>query len=217
MKNEIGYEHYFINYFLFIPFSKVQEENTIQETVKIIAKLGIVEFIDHNEIKIFYSKVLESMECIKKYSSMEVDKIKNSLNLPNKNLAKDYKLYLTKNFNSESKMNINFNMSMDNNQCFDNNDPILSKIIYGDYKYKNENVETFLHQRTMKKVKYKKREYDLIHPINKDIIGRLVNNTEIFYNTLNNIKDSVDIATSERISKDLIKIKHLYSKQFKIL
>jgi hypothetical protein len=44
-------------------------------------------------------------------------------------------------------------------------------VVYGDYKYRNEEVEVFLHQRTMKKVKYKKREFDIIHPIDDKVIN----------------------------------------------
>jgi hypothetical protein len=95
--------------------------------------------------------------------------------------------------------------SIDNKEI---KDRLLSKeqndiskyIIYGDYKYKNENVEVFLHQRTMKKVKYRKREYDSVHPINSQTIN----------NVRNRIYDElIDVEVNDRLIREMNRIKNI--------
>lgn len=148
MKGEIGYEHYFINYFLFIPFSRDQECESTVEAIKIMIDLNIIKESDYQSL---LNSVLEISNKIKEFNSCDTTFFKTELSKPNKMLRLGY----------------NFNENI-----YDENNKNINNIVYGDYKYKNENVEVFLHQRTMKKVKYKKRTYDLIHPINKQTIEK---------------------------------------------
>jgi hypothetical protein len=135
MKGETGYEHYFINYYLYLPFSKNQEEFCLTKSIDLMQKLNLIE---HSKKEEFLSVLKSFYNNLKIYNDMPCDEIKHKLKSERKNLRTE--------------------------QPFSNFDP-LSLIIYGDFKYKNENVEVYLHQRTMKKVLYKKREYSLIHPL----------------------------------------------------
>ena len=81
---------------------------------------------------------------------------------------------------------------------------ILKGITYGDFKYKNEQVEVFLHQRTSKKVKYKKREYSEIHPLNEKVIDEIlreIKSTELIKNSVGSKNDDII-----KIRKNLNKI-----------
>ena len=69
----------------------------------------------------------------------------------------------------------------------------MRNIIYGDFKFKNEQVEVYLHQRTSKKVKYRKREYAEIHPISSEILieikNEIINSIET---PLNNVRNDYE-------------------------
>ena len=69
----------------------------------------------------------------------------------------------------------------------------MRNIIYGDFKFKNEQVEVYLHQRTSKKVKYRKREYAQIHPISSEILieikNEIINSIET---PLNNVRNDYE-------------------------
>jgi hypothetical protein len=73
-------------------------------------------------------------------------------------------------------------------------------LIHGDYKYRNNNVEVFMHQRTMKKVKYKKREYDTIHPINTKTIENIRNKI---------LEDLNEVYVNDRLIREMNKIKNI--------
>ena len=70
---------------------------------------------------------------------------------------------------------------------------MIRNIIYGDFKYKNEQVEVFLHQRTSKKVKYKKREYAEIHPISVEMLNEIKNDLiNAKYSTLFDVRKDIE-------------------------
>jgi hypothetical protein len=98
---------------------------------------------------------------------------------------------------------LNQNIKINNNNI--NTEQNINNIIYGDYLERNSLVEVFLHQRTMKKVKYKKREFDAIHPINKDVIEKVKQNLN--KNTTNNNKKSyVDNTRTKSIYENIKQI-----------
>jgi hypothetical protein len=57
MKEEIGFEHYFMNYFLYLPFSKEQEFKTVVETLKLMNEWGICKFNEKNEVEFFLREI----------------------------------------------------------------------------------------------------------------------------------------------------------------
>ena len=166
---EVGYEHYFMNYYLYLPFSRDQESIAIKESIEILTEMEILKLDKLNEMVEEIEKVYESM---KKISVINPKEIKEKLKLPNKKridiIKNDMKLQFDNSFC------LNDNSSQHPNEFFNENDEIFSNYIYGDYKYKNENVEVYLHQRTTKKVKYKKREFNLIHPIDKYLLKNIL-------------------------------------------
>ena len=164
MNNEIGYEHHFMNYLLYLPYSVHQEQFTLIETLKLMKEYGIINIRNEIELKSFLNKLIKITDKIKKFNCKEIKEIKNQL-------------------------------------CSNSDDELIKFIIHGDYKHKNENVEVYLHQRTMKKVKYKKREYDNIHPIDSE----LIDNIDI--SKLLNDLDSVSI--NDRLQREFNKIKNI--------
>lgn len=179
---EIGYEHYFMNYYLYLPFSKNQEYLCITETLKLLNEMNL---ISKDEVVELVKKVDGLLKKMKKFSTSDIDQIKEKLSLSNKrvlnntvdNLKKEYKKLF-----DESKFNKFLEDNYLNLKFYDEKDDICNKVIYGDFIHKNENVEVFLHQRTMKKIKYKKREYDFIHPIDSDILNKIVENKNNIFN-----------------------------------
>ncbi len=95
-----------------------------------------------------------------------INKVMNSVNLLN-------------DFSKISAEKIKESLNDDVVKRFDiQNNPLLNNITFGDFKYKNEEVEVFLHQRTSKKVKYRKREYAEIHPLEKEILVEIKDEIE---------------------------------------
>ena len=134
------------------------------------------------------------------YSNSDNSEIQKNLNKIDKNKIKSlerikFKFY----FDLINKCENN-----KNNSCFSapdllieikDNDPennidkISKNIIYGDYKHKNQEVEVFLHQRTMKQIKYKKREFSKIHSIDLDKLEKINNKLKDFYKNNKIIND----------------------------
>ena len=100
--------------------------------------------------------------------------------------------------------------SNENRIFYDENDKILSNFIYGDYIYNNENVEVFLHQRTMKKVRYKKRSYSTIHPINKELIDKITKEADDFLNEMNTGDYFYLNNTNEKLAGEIKKLKEKF-------
>jgi hypothetical protein len=181
MHNEVGYEHYFINYFLYLPFSKKQEHIVISESVKILINAGILKYEDLDSFLLSVRNIFNKMKIL---SNQPLEELNKKLSLPNKkrlNLFFNDDLHIKQLFPNF----VNEYLKLIKNekfQFFEENDNGIKYIINGDYIYKNENVEIFLHQRTMKKVKYKKREYDNIHPVDSEMIKLIMENKEIFIN-----------------------------------
>jgi hypothetical protein len=189
MKGEIGYEHYFINYYLYLPFSTIQEEVTVKETIKIMHDLGVKKFNNSTDFEIFLKDIQSLYIHMENLSSIEVEKIKNNLKLNNSKrveliiseIESDYKNIFPNYINIINNIHKTF---------FHENDKKFSNIIHSDYKHKNENVEVYLHQRTMKKVKYKKREYPSIHIFNKNLINKLIEHKEEIWNEIKNSQNN---------------------------
>lgn len=190
MKSEIGYEHYFLNYYLYLPFSRNQEISNIVETFKIMSEMNMVSNTNmkkfkESEIQNFLSSVENIFNKMKNISNLSVREIKDKLSFPNKkrneiiikeNLKKFEKIFP----NYIGKYIQDFNSEKDS-FFYDEKDEKIQHIINGDFVNKNESVEIYLHQRTMKKVKYKKRDYDSIHPIDKDLIQKILENKESLF------------------------------------
>lgn len=190
MKSEIGYEHYFLNYYLYLPFSRNQEISNIVETFKIMSEMNMVSNTNMkkftgSELQNFLSSVENIFNKMKNISNLSVQEIKDKLSFPNKkrneiiikeNLKKFEKIFP----NYIEKYVQDFNSKKDS-FFYDEKDEKIQHIINGDFVNKNESVEIYLHQRTMKKVKYKKRDYDSIHPIDKDLIQKILENKESLF------------------------------------
>jgi hypothetical protein len=188
MKSEIGYEHYFMNYYLYLPFSRNQEISNIVETFKIMSEMNMVsntgmkKFTD-NELQNFLNSVQIIFDKMKNISNLSVKEIKERLSLPNK---KRNEITVRENLKNFEKIFPNyignyvekFNDEKKESSFYDEKDEKVQHLIYGDFVNKNESVEIYLHQRTMKKVKYKKRDYDIIHPIDKELINKILENKE---------------------------------------
>ncbi len=205
MGNGIGYEHYFLNYYLYLPYSKIQEEMTIFESVKYLLDLNLIELKDHKSkkyIDVFFRELSDVLLNMKNYSKCEVDQIKKELRQINKikiilnyteinnmisilknfNIEKNYKNISKNDINksfigSKEKLNDNINNNLSNSDLND----ISKRIIYGDFINKNESVEVFLHQRTMKKVKYKKRDFSEVHQFDIEKLEKIKNKLKEIY------------------------------------
>jgi hypothetical protein len=123
-------------------------------------------YLKKEDIDDLLNKVMNSVNLLNDFSKISAEKIKDSLNDE-----------VVKRFDIQ-------------------NNPLLNNITYGDFKYKNEEVEVFLHQRTSKKVKYKKREYAEIHPLEKEIFLE--------------IKDEI-------VKEDILDINSVYEKEINSL
>jgi hypothetical protein len=200
INNEVGYEHYFLNYYLYLPYSKNQEEITIFEAIKYLYDMELLKNDDINiNLDNFFCELIDILTFIKKYSDKDIKEIEKDLNkeniliIENNNeekaiISKEFKKFIKieEEFNHNSLTNNSNNNKIEKEIIYYNennknkmisNFNLCKNIIYGDYKNKNELVEVFIHQRTMKKVKYKKREYHEIHNINKqqlDIIKKKI-------------------------------------------
>lgn len=202
MGNGIGFEHYFLNYYLYLPFTKQQEEITIFESAKYLLDLNLItikNLKNNNNIDFFFKELNEILSNMKNYSKCEVDEIKNKLLEANENKRKIYQEEISllalklNNFiinkSKEKDLNIiNAESEKDRLIVNDKNhlNEIAKKIIYGDYVNKNESVEVYLHQRTMKKVKYKKRDFSEVHQIDLDKLDKIKNKLKEVYAKENN-------------------------------
>jgi len=186
MGNGIGFEHYFLNYYLYLPFSKTQEEMTIFESVKYLLDLNLITIKDEKgfqTIEKFFKELRDILLIMKKYSACEVEGIKNELYEINEEKRKIYTneihniIKALQKFSDDglkNKLDMTSQSIYNKNiKCEEKNDEIVKRIIYGDYINKNELVEVYLHQRTMKKVKYKKRDLSEIHQINLDKLDNI--------------------------------------------
>lgn len=182
MNGEIGYEHYFINYYLYLPFSMAQEKKVIEDTLKIMFEMKLIKSISENSTesiaeKELLLKVANFFHKLNNISQYEAKEIKRKITLQNKQRTENLTNEISKEFKQifpNFISNLLTNLNTEEIQFYENNKENLQNIVYGDYKLKNENVEVYLHQRTTKKVKYKKREYNLIHPIDKKLIETLI-------------------------------------------
>ncbi len=165
LDGEIGYEHHFMNYLLYLPYSNKQEEDVMIESIKKMKESGISNIKNQEDLDKLLKKINNVMEKVIAFNNMDNNEIKKRLN-----------------------------------EC--SRDDITKDIIHGDYKYKNENVEVFLHQRTMKKIKYKKREYDSIHPIDTKVIDN------VRYKIL---EDLNNVNVNDRLIRKMTKIKKSFN------
>jgi hypothetical protein len=111
---------------------------------------GYINITSEDELKLFAEKIIKTMKNFEDFNKISKDEIKSKLNM--------YPCMLHREENCIDHVDIKYKMS------------VIGGIIWGDYKYKNEDVDVFLHQRTNKKIKYKKREYSRIHPISKTLL-----------------------------------------------
>jgi len=216
MKSEIGYEHYFLNYFLYLPFSQKQEESVLKESLKLMNVMGIKKFGNSEELKQFLEGVRNLFDDIKKFCDSDVKEIKKGLNMDNK---KRVEIILGEFRREGSEFNNLFpnhftsvlkGESNENRIFYDENDKILSNFIYGDYIYNNENVEVFLHQRTMKKVRYKKRSYSAIHPINKELIDKITKEAADLLNDMNSGDYLYSNTINDKLVEEIKKLKEKF-------
>jgi hypothetical protein len=168
LSNEIGYEHYFQNYLLYLPYSQQQEIMSITEALNVMSAMGIIDIHLKEDIDTLLNKVQLVMRRISEYNKLDNKVIKEILSKSNP-IAKG-------------------------------KDDLIQYIIYGDYKYRNEEVEIYLHQRTMKKIKYKKREFEQIHPINEKVLSE-VQKRMVFNDSSN------DNAVNDKLKLEYNKIK----------
>jgi hypothetical protein len=186
MGNGIGFEHYFLNYYLYLPFSKTQEEITIFESAKYLLDLSLISIKDQNSknsIDNFFKELTEVLSNMKNYSKCEIDEIKNKLNQTNENKRIFYRneinsiMVKLQKFIHDKEIEIaKCDLKLVNQDLIDdknNLSEISKRIIYGDYISKNESVEVFLHQRTMKKVRYKKRDFSEVHQIDLEKLEKI--------------------------------------------
>ncbi len=154
------------------------------------------------KLESFFDELKDTISFIKLFSVSDINQIKhlmeNREKLPNyirinemNNLLKNFQMFINEkttdndliNILEEKKNTDDIKVNIEN----DNLNQVKNKIIYGDYTAKNESVEVYLHQRTMKKVKYKKRDYAEIHPMDliqlESIKERLI---DLYSNDLEN-------------------------------
>jgi hypothetical protein len=212
MKSEIGYEHYFLNYYLYLPFSQNQEEFVLKESLKLMHGMGIKKFSNSDELTKFLKEIDSLFDDFKNFCDCDVKAIKEKLKLKNKKRieiilddlrrGEDYENLFPNHLSSIVK-----GKNFDDKNLFDENDKITSNIIYGDYIYNNENVEVYLHQRTMKKVRYKKRSYSTIHPINKELIQKVTKEVNDLVKEMNS-GDFINM--NEKLSEEIKKLKEKF-------
>lgn len=197
INGEIGYEHYFINYYLYFPFSQYQEEIAIYETLKIMNNLKILNLESVEHLETFLNKLQKWYIAIKKSNDMDKKEIKKLLSIPNErrvNLNTKELLTYQKYFPKFSKHGIY------DKEIYDENNASINSIIYGDYINRNQNVEVYLHQRTMKKVKYKKREYDSLHPFNNTLAKFQKNKNELFDKIIRESSEFLNETTEKQLN-----------------
>ncbi len=148
----------------------------------------------------FLNKLTTTVESIKEYNKTPIEDIKAFLDLEN-----CYNLNMI-----ETSSNIT------HKKCYDSKEhKNLVNIIYGDYRFKNQKVEVYLNQRSSKKVKYKKKEYDEIHPIEKEVISLIRSE---YLNYINDTDLSLDTTTlyNKSVDKDFERLKSRYLNRFKL-
>ena len=158
----------------------------ICESLKILIGSGIFKY---DELDSFLRSVENIYNKMRKISFQPIKEIKQKLSLPN---FKRVNLFLSEKFPSDfDRFKNHFpnfvkeytnSFKKENNIFFDEDDNYTKYIIHGDYIYKNENVEIFLHQRTMKKIKYKKRDYNNLHPVDAEMIKQIMENKDSLIN-----------------------------------
>ena len=100
--------------------------------------------------------------------------------------------------------------------CYDVKESRLIKhIIYGDYKLKNQKVEVFLNQRTSKKIKYDKKEYEEIHPISKEVIDWAKIELKSHINSNNSVDLSINTSINS-IDKEYQHLKNKFSNRYNL-
>ncbi len=184
MARQPGNENFFLNYYLYLPFSQKQEEDNIKEILSLLNEMGVVKFKNKEDLNLFLDSVCKLFSDISDFDKAEVKEIKKELRRRNKKQG----------------------LINDNLSYFNEDNSVLSKIIYGDYIYKSENVEVFLHQRTMKKVRYKKRPFSVLHPINSD----LIENIKLDADELINNFGKVSHLTQESMTKEFNTLRSYY-------
>lgn len=186
MGNGIGFEHYFINYYMYLPFSKYQEDINNLESLKYMIDLNLIELDKKNRcfcnLDFFLTELKEVINNMENFTKLETSEIMNAMKKVNELKIIQIKGEIKKFFHTfqnfyDAKMICEYSSMVNDvqkeekNNCFSNNN--FNNIIYGDYLDKNENIEIYLHQRTMKKVKYKRREYFDIHQMDTYDIEKL--------------------------------------------
>lgn len=186
INSEPGYEHYFIKYYLYMPYSKKQETDCIYKSIKIL----------YNFLNVIESKKLNNNEIINSVN-LHLDSYLNLIK--SIKISKDsLKVIKDNNKNNTDIINYEEYKHINNN-------------IYGDLIEDIEEVTINLHQRTNKTIKYIKNDYEIIHKFNEDskinIINKITNelNNNNFFNLTETDQDAID-----SIIKEYIRIKKLY-------
>jgi hypothetical protein len=199
MKENVGYEHFFMYYYLYLPLNVQCEYDNHKESLETLKKLGIIKnhfqlekIINENKYKVVldnYSKLIHKIE--ETYKSDKENLLKLTVKKYDKN---------------------------DNEILF-----AKDNTIYGDIKL-NDDVEVQLDQRSRNKIKYKKNNYSEQHIFNTqlhtelikfaDALVKIDNNNTIDKDTSvknhinnNNNKYSIDILNSLAKLENLCKYK----------
>lgn len=151
MNENIGYEHFFIYYYLYLPLSVQCEYDSHKETLEIIHKFEILPEIVQLE-KIIEKNAFKDL--VKKYSNL-IETIVESHNTS--------KMYIL----NSKQLNLNAIHSGFSNYNLKNED-----IIYGDLK-ESDNIEVQLGQRSKNKIKYKVTNYAEKHVFSDNLRNEL--------------------------------------------
>lgn len=157
LESDNGNEHYFLNYFLYLPYTKRQEVNCILNSIQYLDSIGL--FQEENKI----SKDIDSLDS-------QVLGYNNDCKLNKK--IKYYDLIYSyfkvhdyiKYFQSYEKAQLK--KEIYSSYGTDNQSKAIESIIYGDI-FEEEVVDVNIHQRTFIKVKYYKNAYDKIHKLDE--------------------------------------------------
>lgn len=159
LESDNGNEHYFLNYFLYLPFTKRQEVNCILNSIQYLDSIGLFQEDSKvsKYINSFDSHVHDFNHNCKWNKKMKYHDLIYSYFK-----VHDYIKY----FQSYEKAQLKKEIYSSNGN--DNQSKAVKSIIYGDI-FDEEVVDVNIHQRTFIKVKYYKNAYDKIHKLDENV------------------------------------------------
>lgn len=193
MSQDTGYEHYFMHYYLYLPYSRNSVYQTHKKALYYMKTHNFItsykDEVDHKHIYLSNASnkltnedlkklIVEYKTVCKSLSNIQkLDKIKLYALFKDLDLNEFDDLEISQELRSLSSTSTNTNHSdvSNNSITIDNSNKrdyyynlALQRIIYGDF-FENKNIEVNLQQRKTQKVKYKKITFSEQHRFDDEL------------------------------------------------